>query len=388
MTGSERFLRSSSVALSFVVSLVLLSGCATSPARNQRAAPGLAEPSAPSWQELSAAVQALQAWYIPKTGLYRTTGWWNSANAITVLVDYARVSRSAQYNSVLANTFTAAQKTNPGFLNKFYDDEGWWALAWIDAYDLTHNKKYLAMPESIFADMAASWDDTCGGGIWWTKEKHYKNAIANELFLSVAAHLAGRSSGSARKQYLDWGNREWKWFQASGMIDDKGLINDGLEQKQTQSSVRVCINNRKTTWTYNQGVVLGGLAELSALNHDPVLLKTADNIATAAITQLADWDGILHDPCEPKCGADGVQFKGIFVRNLALLYRANPKTFYGTFIDTNAGTLWKDAQGPGYLLSERWSGPFDSANAASQTSGLDLLIGSATIHQRKWAKVL
>ena len=76
-------------------------------------------------------------------------------------------------------------------------------LAWIDAYDLTRNKDYLSMAESIFADMAASWDDTCGGGIWWSKDKDYKNAIANELFLSVAAHLVNRTAGSTRSKYLE-----------------------------------------------------------------------------------------------------------------------------------------------------------------------------------------
>jgi predicted alpha-1,6-mannanase (GH76 family) len=375
-------LRPATIELTLLLVLGILSGCAASPARNRGSAPALATPAATYLQDSTNAVRTLQAWYVPSTGLYQTTGWWNSANAITVLVDYARVSKSKQYYSIFANTFIAAQKTSPLFLNKFYDDEGWWALAWIDAYDLTRNKDYLRMAESIFTDMAGAWDDTCGGGIWWSKDKNYKNAIANELFLSVAAHLVNRTSGSARSQYMKWGNREWKWFQASGMINAKSLINDGLGKGRGQVAGTGCTNNGRTTWTYNQGVILGGLAELSAANHDPALGQAAQKIATAAITQLADENGILHDPCEPKCGADALQFKGIFARNLALLDKKHPQKSYKVFIDKNAEVLWKDAQGPGFELSERWSGPFDSGNAASETSALDVLVGAATLQAK------
>lgn len=329
-------------------------------------------------QRAAEGIQTLQGWYDPSTGLYRTTGWWNSANAITVLVDYARVSKSTQYNAILANTFQAAQKTSPGFLNNFYDDEGWWALAWIDAYDLTGNQQYLSMAESIFADMAGGWDLTCGGGIWWSKDRGYKNAIANELFLSVAAHLANRTSPKVG-QYLDWANKEWKWFAQSGMINPASLINDGLGTSSGHTGASSCTNNGQATWSYNQGVVLGGLAELAKINADPSMLKGAQEIATAAITYLTDGQGVIHDPCEPNCGADGVQFKGIFVRNLAALNATRPQAKYQSFIQVNASAIWNDSQGPKFQFGQVWSGPFDAGNAAIQSSALDAIVAAAEL---------
>ena len=318
-------------------------------------------------------VQTLQTWYVADTGLYQTTGWWNSANAVTVLVDAMRVSESREYLPVLANTLQKAQGKYAGFLNDYYDDEGWWALAWIDAYDLTHDPQYLTMASSIFADMAKGWDDTCNGGIWWSKDKTYKNAIANELFLSVAAHLARRSDDAAqRAQYTAWAQREWDWFRQTGMINADNLVNDGLDLK-------TCKTNLKNTWTYNQGVVLGGLVELNRVQADGRLRKTANAIAQAALAHLTDAGGVMHDICEPKCSEDGVQFKGIFVRNLMLLEDTSPNRRYRKFIEANAKSLLDTSQGASHQFGQVWSGPFDGSNAGIQSSALDLLVAAAAI---------
>ena len=364
------------------LSICLLPGGTAQSLDSQQPKAGNTVPAIGYLQDSKQAVERMQAWYTPSTGLYESTGWWNSANAITVLADYARVSKSTQYNSVLANTFAAAQKTNPAFLNKFYDDEGWWALAWIDAYDLTGNQQYLTMAESIFTDMADGWDNTCGGGIWWSKARGYKNAIANELFLSVAAHLANRDPQNSA-QYLDWANQEWTWFAQSGMINTQSLINDGLNISQDPTAATQCTNNGQTTWSYNQGVVLGGLVELSKLNSDPSLPQAAQKIATAATTLLVDGNGILHDPCEANCGGDGVQFKGIFVRNLIALNSVYPQPTYKTFVNTNANAIWAQSQGPGFEFGQVWSGPFDEGNAGSQSSALDAIVGAAILQGGK-----
>jgi predicted alpha-1,6-mannanase (GH76 family) len=322
-------------------------------------------------QQATDGIHTLQSWYLQNTGLYETTGWWNSANAITVLADYSRLSSSKEYQPVFANTFQQAQKTSKGFLNNYYDDEGWWALAWIDVYDLTQEQSYLSMAASIFTDMASGWDSTCSGGIWWSKDRKYKNAIANELFLSVAAHLATRAADPGKRaEYIAWAQKVWDWFTGSGMINAHHLINDGLD-------IATCRNNQETTWTYNQGVILGGLTELNRVAPDPARVATAQSIAAAALAHLTDSNGILHDVCEPKCGADGVQFKGIFVRNLAHLNKAYPDPSYGKLIDANAESIWKNSQSPNHQFGQVWSGPFDAGQAGSQSSALDAIVAAA-----------
>ncbi|MEO6802918.1 MAG: glycoside hydrolase family 76 protein [Granulicella sp.] len=327
---------------------------------------GQESPSASARVKL--AITALMHHYDTSRGLWNTEGWWNAANTATVLGNATAAHPSAEYLFTLQNTFTNAQKVHPLFRNEYYDDEGWWALAWIQAYDVTHRRQYLQMAESIFDDMSGGWDDTCGGGIWWKKDRHYKNAIANELFLSVGAHLANREHGKKRVTYLSWAKREWSWFDNSGMINQDNLVNDGLTPE--------CRNNGRNTWTYNQGVLIGGLAELSAATRDPAPTGKAQQIAHAAIRKLTDSNLVLHDLTEPKCSADTVQFKGIFVRNLVALQRAAPSDEYLTFVRSNADSIWNHARVPDNEFSCSWSGPPQADGAAASTSALDALIAA------------
>lgn len=146
--------------------------------------------------------------------------------------------------------------------------------------------------------------------------------------------------------------------------------------KPAQAHVRIMAG----TWSYNQGVVLGGLVELAKLNPDPSLIAMAHNMATAAITSLVDANGILHDSCEPaRCGADAPQFKGIFVRDLVALCVAYPRPAYKSFVEANADAIWDKSRGPDGRLGLVWSGPFSGDNASSHSSALDALIGAAAL---------
>ncbi|KAG8527201.1 uncharacterized protein KY384_008631 [Bacidia gigantensis] len=370
----------------------------------------------------ASAVSALQQWYNQTTGLWDSTGWWNSANCLTVVADYASLDPAyvPQAVDVFQNTLIAAQRTNvqsakvyspkrlellgnltgrgqgqphqprqdsnlfmlgptsqssPGFLNDFYDDEGWWALAWIRAYDVTQDPTYLSTAESIFEDMIKGWgNNSCEGGLWWDKGQNYINAIANELFLSVAAHLVNRVDDPNKKyQYLNWALKEWSWFQGTQMINSNSRINDGIDNV-------TCLNNHGIVWSYNQGVILGGLVELSKASPNPSYLSTAASIANAAISWLCDAQGILHDPCEPSCVGDGEQFKGIFMRNLYYLWEANPQDLYLQTIKKNADSIWaNDRDIYSGHFGQVWSGPYTECTAGGHASATDAIIAAAKI---------
>ncbi|RCI14064.1 hypothetical protein L249_8050 [Ophiocordyceps polyrhachis-furcata BCC 54312] len=368
--------------------------------------------------QTSEAIKSLNnRFYSQQTGVY-DDAWWNSANAITTMADFAAIDLAAanaiNVGGYLRNTFVQAQKTdvrtvkamkngrvsstycldNRGgcmakrefakrgfddFINEFYDDEGWWALAWIRAYDVSGDRQYLEAAASLFKDMQTGTGTPCGGGIFWNKQRKYVNSIANQLYLAVAASLANRMPKQP-VDYLSLARAQWTWFEKSGMINKNGLVNDGLDGS--------CKNNGLPTWTYNQGVIIGALVEMSRASGERWLVDRASAFADAALSSpLKGKDGILHevDNCETKpgnCGKDGQQFKGIFIRNLRYLYLAqqkpNPK--YRDFILRNARSIWdKDRAAGASLLGPAWAGPYIAATGPSQSSALDALVAAVAV---------
>ncbi|RFU77848.1 glycosyl hydrolase [Trichoderma arundinaceum] len=356
------------------------------------------------------------AWYDTETGLWNSA-WWNSGNAFTILADFAqlRLNEANQLNvgGFLRNTYTQAQLTSVSvakfvnavglptsthyingkgysanvavtgsvqkrgfadFLDDFYDDEGWWALGLIHAHDATGDQDYLDSAIEIFNDMQTGTGTPCGGGIYWSKDRTYVNAIANELYLSVAAALANRVPSNGT--YLRIAKSQWQWFRNSGMINSNNLINDGLDSN--------CKNNGLTTWSYNQGVILGGLSELAIATGDGSYLTTAAAIANAAINNLSNSNGILveADQCELEpgnCGLDGQQFKGVFIRNLRYLNDLAPNNNFKNFILRNAQSIWNNDRNSNNMLGVAWTGPYVSATGPAHSSALDALVAAIAV---------
>eukprot|EP01113_Clastostelium_recurvatum_P038306 TRINITY_DN5715_c0_g1_i4.p1 TRINITY_DN5715_c0_g1~~TRINITY_DN5715_c0_g1_i4.p1 ORF type:complete len:348 (-),score=66.60 TRINITY_DN5715_c0_g1_i4:39-1082(-) len=315
-------------------------------------------------ERATVAVTQLQRWFEADKGVWSGVGWWNSANSLTALAHYERYLNYSTFMMDIEDVYDGNERKQ--FLNSYYDDEGWWAMAMLDVYDLNQQEKYLDMAQVIFTDMTKAWDNTCGGGLWWNHDRKYKNAIPNELFLAIATRLYIITKQAS---YLTWAQEEWKWFLSTGMINARYLVNDGTAN---------CKNNNGTAWTYNQGVILRGLVDLYKITGDPSYVTEAQKIANATIQYLTTSGGILQESCEmtKNCNGDQMQFKGIFVRHLSYLHVETQGTplhlsSYATWIQHNADSIWNTDRS-GTEFGVYWSGPFSGSNATLQTSVLDV----------------
>lgn len=313
----------------------------------------------------AAGMVPLQALYHTDTGLFDKNDWWTSGNELEAVIDYTRETGDEQYVGDIENTFVKNEKSKFDRYG-FYDDDGWWAIVWIKAYDLRHEQKYLDMAKTIFARMASSWDDKCGGGIYWRNQKDKKNAIPNSLFMQTAAKLHQRTPGdTGAGSYLDWAQRTWTWFKGSGLITPSKQVVDTL------NNLSEC-KGEGPVFTYNNGTLVGALTELAASNGDQTLLDEAGAVARATMTLMTD-NGTLK---EAGCGGDVcTQFKGIFLRNLLLFYRARPAKDLQQYMRHQSDTLWNVSRNAKDEFGYAWHLPFDNTGSAGkrQSSALDAL---------------
>jgi predicted alpha-1,6-mannanase (GH76 family) len=201
----------------------------------------------------------------------------------------------------------------------------------------------------------------------------YKNAITNELFLELTASLHNHIPGDTK--YLGWASAEWSWFDHSGLINRSSMINDGLDGS--------CANNGDVTWTYNQGVILAGLAQLYEATGNRSLLRTADRVAAAAIRHLAPG-GVLAEPCEgggcsDRLDSNTQSFKGIFVQDLKVLAVAAGTAQFNSFFRRQAQSIEAHDTSRHHELGMFWAGPVGRVSSSSQASALAALVASVKL---------
>jgi predicted alpha-1,6-mannanase (GH76 family) len=213
----------------------------------------------------------------------------------------------------------------------------------------------------------------------WDKSKTGVGAVENELYLTAAAKLANRKpSIPSGGYYFNEAIKAYDWFIGSGLINSQNLINNGLV-------LSTCKNDGNVVFTYNQGILLSGLAELAWATGNNSYNELANTLALAGIDHLTDTNGILHEPCEATgCNGDEEQFKGVFGRNIQFLYNratnlpAATAAKYKNFLQVNANAIWADDQTDNQL-GLVWSGSGGAATIQTQSSALDAIVGAACV---------
>jgi hypothetical protein len=202
-------------------------------------APGL-EATAPALPYLELAEQgvalARRYWRDPRSGWYRErlgdrdrfplATIWGIVPLFETLDAIDIAAPSAPHRAALETFargaeryFDASLRPTPGFapypgdrgsVRVWFDDNGWWGLAFMDAYQATHRGAYLRQARRAFAFIAAQGWDRAGGGLWWNTSHAYRagEALASASLLGALLYRETHDPfylGQVEK-FMSWGD--------------------------------------------------------------------------------------------------------------------------------------------------------------------------------------
>ncbi|WP_216211626.1 glycoside hydrolase family 76 protein [Amycolatopsis aidingensis] len=253
----------------------------------------------------------------PADRLHWHWNYWWQAHLLDCLVDaQLRAPDSGRARLIARFARSIRLRNLGGWLNDYYDDIAWLALALQRAHAVTGLEVRVPVTR-ILERLRAGWSRDGGGGIWWRRGDRFKNAPANGP--AAIAHARAGETERAR-ELLGW--------MTGNLVDPAtGLVWDGLrvaEPGQEEGDELVTL-----VYTYCQGVYLGACLELSDVD-------SAVRTVRAVAAHCAPG-GVLRG----QGGGDGGLFAGILARYLALAARELPP---GEVANTAAGLVRASAR--------------------------------------------
>lgn len=224
----------------------------------------------------------------------------------------------------------------------WFDDNGWWGLAFVEAYRASGTRRYLADAERALRYIAAAGWDASGGGIWWNTHHPYKSgpALAADTLLATLIYQQDRSAFA-----LAQAQRFVAWANTGGFSGAEGLYADS-------SLSATPVDYIESPLIYAQSL----LCQLTGAGSD---CQRAEQLTPVALDRF----GYLLD--------FSPQYDAIYLQWMLALYALDgDRTLYLLAADNARDAQTRAANGEGlYLLS--WNGQtlpaFDAEPGMLQT---------------------
>jgi hypothetical protein len=202
----------------------------------------------------------------------------------------------------------------------WFDDNGWWGVAFVNAYRATGTRRYLLDAERALHYIATLGWDPRGGGIWWNTSHPYKagEALASGTLLAALLYEQTRSPFALAQasRFLAWANTSG-FSPADGLYAGSSLDAtpiDYIEAPLIYAQAVLCAGRGtagdctraeqlKTVALDRFGYLLNfspqydaiylqWMLALYARDHDPVLYRLAVDNARNAASRAPSADGL------------------------------------------------------------------------------------------------
>jgi hypothetical protein len=156
--------------------------------------------------------------------------------------------------------------------DRFYDDNQWIGLAYMDAYRRTGDKKMLQLSEEIYRFMMSGYDTIAGGGLYWKEgDMTTKNTCSNGPGVLLALRLY---QANKKQPLLDTAVMLYEWTKKKFLSPDNVFYDNVKIPAMTID---------KRCYTYNTGTMLQSAALLYTITRNEKYLKEAQQWAAGSL---------------------------------------------------------------------------------------------------------
>ncbi|MHA4809644.1 glycoside hydrolase family 76 protein [Flavitalea flava] len=225
---------------------------------------------------------------------------------ITGLVDYYKSNKAPApgYDSYIVRF---------GGGDRFYDDNQWLGLAWMDAWFRKKEPELLDRGKMIYRYMMTGYDTVTGGGLYWEEGKRFtKNTCSNGPGILLALQLY---KATQEKKYLDTALLLYNWTNKHLRDPCDGLYFDNIHIDSIHNDK---LGTRRVKYAYNSGTMLQASVYLYELTQDPVYLHRAVSLADSSVPYF----------CGKGRFRDGYWFNAVLLRAYQDLFRWNRNLKY------------------------------------------------------------
>ncbi|MGL5938383.1 MAG: glycoside hydrolase family 76 protein [Phocaeicola sp.] len=228
---------------------------------------------------------------------------------------------------------------------RFYDDNVWLGIDFVDAYLLTGEEKYLEKSKTIWKFVVSGMDYQLGGGACWCEQgKESKNCCSNAPGSVYALKLFKATNDSL---YFREGKFLYEWTRTHLQDNSDYLYHD---------NVAIDGNIGKAKYAYSSGLMLQGAVLLYQLTGNRKYLEEAKKIAEACYHYFfIDYTSPTGNRFKQIKKQD-IWFVAVMLRGFIELYRIDKNRLYLDSFNKSLEYAWDYARDENGLYNVDFSG--------------------------------
>lgn len=255
--------------------------------------------------------------------------------------------------------------------DRFYDDNIWLGIEFIDRYKSYKDSVYLEKAKSIWSFVWSGFDTKLGGGIYWHEQsKNGKNTCSNAPAVVLASKLYLATNDSS---YLTKGTQLYRWTQSTLQDPADKLYFDNMSLTGRIDS---------TKYTYNSGQMIQAASLLYKITKKSKYLDDAKEVAESCFQHF-------FKPMKNSSGHfrmvinDDVWFTAVMLRGFIELYHITNDDKYIVHFRKGLDYAWEHARDKDGLFSTDWTGEFKNVKKwlLTQAAMVEMYANMATLSQ-------